>query len=280
MQGKNTGADENIREFRHQLRPPWRLGLGFGGSGFGVAGWAKQVETALAGGPATPVMESTADVPTCAALIVASGGSRRMGFDKLAAPLGGQAVLARTLAALAGCRCVGEVVLVCPRVRWEAVGSTQPDGVDFRRVDGGAERQDSVAAGLAVVTADFVCVHDGARPLVAAEDVERCFRAAVAHGAAALAHRVADTMRRADDEGFATEVVERGNLWAVETPQCAPTWMLREALEDARAHHRRVTDETTALAWVGTRVRLVESLHPNPKITTPADLMLAEALLS
>ena len=203
-----------------------------------------------------------------------------MGFDKLTAMLAGRAVLAHTIKALAACRGIGELVLVCPEERWVSAGSPQPDGVAFRRVDGGAERQDSVAAGLAAVTMDFACVHDGARPLVSADDVARCIEAAVADGAAALARRVADTMRRGDAGGFAEEVVERDNLWAVETPQCARTATLREALAGARADGRRVTDETTALAWSGTRVRLVESRFPNPKITTPADLALAEALLS
>lgn len=203
-----------------------------------------------------------------------------MGFDKLVAPLAGRAVLARTIDALATCQGIGEVVLVCPRERWEAIGSPQPDRVGFRRVDGGAERQDSVAAGLAVVTLDFTCVHDGARPLVASHDIDRCIGAASVDGGAALARRVADTMRRGDADGFAAEVVERANLWAVETPQCARTELLRNALADARASGCQVTDETTALARIGVRVRLVESWHPNPKITTPADLALAEALQS
>ena len=225
-------------------------------------------------------METATTPPTCAAVIVASGGSRRMGFDKLAAPLAGRAVLARTLDALACCDAIGEVVLVCPEDRWEAIGAPRPDGVRFHRVDGGAERQDSVEAGLAVVTMDFACIHDGARPLVAADDIQRCIETAVADGAAALARRVADTIRRGDAGGFAAEVIERDNLWAVETPQCARTHELRAALADARTHGCNVTDETTALARIGIHVRLVESRFPNPKITTPADLALAEALVS
>ena len=275
MQGKNTGADENIREFRHQLRPPWRLGLGFGGSGFGVAGWAKQVETALAGGPATPVMESTADVPTCAALIVASGGSRRMGFDKLAAPLGGQAVLARTLAALAGCRCVGEVVLVCPRVRWEAVGSTQPDGVDFRRVDGGAERQDSVAAGLAVVTADFVCVHDGARPLVSARLVGRVLDALEHSPGAAPALAVTDALWRGT-AGLVRGTADRADLFRAQTPQ---GFRFDAILAAYRAHAGEAADDVEIARAAGLDVAIVEGEDDNIKLTWPADFDRAARLL-
>lgn len=203
-----------------------------------------------------------------------------MGFDKLSAKLGNQTVLRRSINAIAASRWVGEVVLVCPRGRWEEIGSPVPEGVDFLRVDGGAERQDSVAAGIAAATLEIACVHDGARPLVATPDVDRCIAAAVADGAAALARRVADTMRRGDADGFAAEVVERENLWAVETPQCAHIGLLRDALDRARAAGKTVTDETTALALAGVRVRLIESAFPNPKITTPADLALAQAMIS
>lgn len=203
-----------------------------------------------------------------------------MGFDKLTADLCGRPLLCHTIAALAASPWIGEVVLVCPRARWEEMGSPQPVGVKFQRVDGGAERQDSVAAGLAVATYGFACVHDGARPLVAVADLARCIEAAVADGAAALAHRVADTMRRGDAEEFAAEVVDRDNLWAMETPQCAGTAVIRDALERARTAGEIVTDEATALTAIGVRVRLVESQFPNPKITTPADLVLAQALIS
>ncbi|MFU8894084.1 MAG: 2-C-methyl-D-erythritol 4-phosphate cytidylyltransferase [Luteolibacter sp.] len=225
-------------------------------------------------------MDAVAPAPICSAVIVASGGSRRMGFDKLSARLGDRSVLARSIDALAASPWIGEIVLVCPAGRWEEIGSPPPAGVTFLRVDGGAERQDSVAAGLAAATLGIACVHDGARPLVATSDIDRCIVAAVADGAAALAHRVADTMRRGDADGFAAEGVDRENLWAVETPQCARIDLMRDALGHVRANGKIVTDETTALAMAGVRVRLIESCFPNPKITTPADLALAHALIS
>jgi 2-C-methyl-D-erythritol 4-phosphate cytidylyltransferase len=217
----------------------------------------------------------------CSAVVVASGGSRRMGFDKLTAPLGGQPLLARTLAALAACPAIAEILLVCPQARWEAIGApTATNGIPIHRIDGGAERQDSVAAGLAAAKYEITLVHDGARPLVDPDDVSRCIAAAIAEGAATLARPVADTLRRADGGGFAAEIVDRNRLWAVETPQCAATATLHRALAEVAATGLCVTDETTALAHIGVRVRLVESRHPNPKITTPADLALAAALLA
>lgn len=204
-----------------------------------------------------------------------------MGFDKLTAALAGRPVLCRSLDALAACPSIAEIILVCPQDRWQAIGSPRPaNGIAFHRVDGGAERQDSVAAGLALSSREFALVHDGARPLVHPVDVARCITAAIADGAAALAHRMVDTLRRTDGEGFATGVIDREHLWGIETPQCAPTATLRDALARAAAAGHHVTDETTALALAGVRVRLVESRFPNPKITTPSDLALAGALLA
>jgi 2-C-methyl-D-erythritol 4-phosphate cytidylyltransferase len=203
-----------------------------------------------------------------------------MGFDKLSAMLGGKSVLERSIEALSASPWIGEMVLVCPEDRWNAMGSPQPKDIPFHRVDGGAERQDSVLAGLNAATLQMACVHDGARPLVAASDIDRCIAAALADGAATLAHRVADTLRRGDSEGFTTDGVDREYLWAMETPQCAEVTKLRDALESARRSGASVTDETSALAMAGVSVKLVESAFPNPKITTPADLKLALAMIS
>ncbi len=223
-------------------------------------------------------MSDADPIPTCTAIVVAAGSSRRMGFDKLAALLAGKPVLQRTLEALAAAESITEVVVVCPRERWESLGLG-----DFpkplKRVDGGAERQDSVAAGLAEVSSEYVAVHDGARPLVAPTEIDRCLACAVEHGAAALARRVAETLKRSDADDFASEAVSRENLWFMETPQVFRTELLRAAYAAVLSVGIRVTDEVSALEAGGGRVKFLESLSPNPKITTPADLVLAEAMI-
>src|SRR5690606_32175928 len=102
---------------------------------------------------------------------------------------------------------------------------------NIRRVDGGKDRQDSVVNGLAALSADarYVAVHDGARPLVDAGDVFRCVTAAAEHGAAALARRVTETLKRSDEDDFSLEPVSRERLWFMETPQVFETGLLREA---------------------------------------------------
>ena len=217
---------------------------------------------------------------TCSAILVAAGSSRRMGFDKLASPLAGMSVLRRTLEAFLAAESITEVVVVCPAARWKLL-----DGTKFikrvTRVDGGAARQDSVAAGLAALPATgFVAVHDGARPLISPAEIDRCVAAAYEHRAATLARRVTETLKRSDAEDFNMEPVLREQLWFMETPQVFEIPLLLEAYAAVAGRGLAVTDEVSALESIGVRVKFVESRQPNFKITTPADLALAEALLS
>ena len=201
-----------------------------------------------------------------------------MGFDKLAAPLDGVPVLRRTLEAFMAAESISEIVVVCPQERWNLLGEnfTKP----VRRVDGGESRQDSVMAGLAALslTSALVAVHDGARPLVAPGDIDRCVAAASENRAAALARRVTETLKRSDPVDYSTEGVSREHLWFMETPQVFEIPLLIDAYAEVAARGLTVTDEVSVLEAVGVRVKFVESTKTNLKITTPSDLALAEAL--
>jgi 2-C-methyl-D-erythritol 4-phosphate cytidylyltransferase len=202
-----------------------------------------------------------------------------MGFDKLASPLARSPVLRRTLAAFLAADSIAEIVVVCPEERWELLGGGFSKPV--KRVDGGADRQDSVMAGLAALSAQtgLVAVHDGARPLVAPADIDRCVAAALEFRAAALARRETDTLKRSDAADFSAGAVSRENLWFMETPQVFDVPLLLEAYEAVAAQGLAVTDEVSAMEAIGVQVKFIESIQPNLKITTPADLALAEALL-
>jgi 2-C-methyl-D-erythritol 4-phosphate cytidylyltransferase len=224
-----------------------------------------------------------ADVPhsrSCAAIIVAAGSSQRMGFDKLASQIAGVPVLRKTLEAFLKADSISEVVIVGPPRHWDLLGGGE-FSKPVRRVDGGLTRQDSVAAGLAALSLDtkWVAVHDGARPLVSPFDIDRCVAAAAEHQAAALGRRVTETLKRADAEDRSAEAVSREHLWFMETPQVFEIQLLRQAYAQVAAQGLKVTDEVSALESIGVRVKLIESQHPNLKITIPADLALAEALL-
>lgn len=225
-------------------------------------------------------MSSPASSSTRAAIIVAAGSSRRMGFDKLSAPLLGVPVLRRTLDAFLAAPSIGSIVVVCPEDRWQPFAD-ETFAKPVSRVDGGTDRQDSVAQGLNALSAEvrWVAVHDGARPLIHADDIARCFQEAETHRAAALARRVTETLKRSDTEDFSSEALSREHLWFMETPQVFEVSLLREAYKKVSTDGLTVTDEVSAIEALGVRVKFVESLHPNLKITTPADLSLAEALL-
>lgn len=205
-----------------------------------------------------------------------------MGFDKLSAELAGIAVLRRSLEAFLAAESISEVVVVGDRLRMVDCGLRIGEELrkPLRRVDGGAERQDSVAAGLAAISSTFVAVHDGARPLIRPDEIDRCVAAAFEHRAAALARRVTETLKRSDAADFTVEAVSREQLWFMETPQVFEVALLQQAYAAVAAKGLAVTDEVSALEAIGVRVKLVESRHPNLKITTPADLELAEAILS
>jgi len=217
---------------------------------------------------------------SCCAILVAAGSSRRMGFDKLAVPLAGKPVLRRTLEAFLASDLIDHIVVVAPQDRFDDLLAGE-HAKPVVRVDGGQDRQDSVRNGLAAVPegCNLVAVHDGARPLVSPMDIARCVEAARANGAAALARPVTETLKRSDAEGFARESVDRELLWFMETPQIFRTSLLREACAFVRERKLVTTDEVSALEAIGLPTQLVASVSPNPKITHPSDLVLAEALL-
>lgn len=217
------------------------------------------------------------------AVIVAAGSSRRMGFDKLAADLAGESVLTRSLLAFQHCPEVGEIRVVTSPEKFEAIAA---DAKRLRidkyagAVEGGAERYLSVNEGLKRVSPgfDLVAVHDGARPLVTPAAIARCAAVAAETGAAVLAHRVVDTLKRGDARGRVCGSVSREDLWAMETPQIFQVELLREAYAKVVASGDVVTDEVSAIEAMGRTVTLVENPEPNLKVTVRSDLPLAEAL--
>lgn len=207
------------------------------------------------------------------AILVAAGSSQRMGFDKLAAPLNGKPVLARTLDAFLSCEAVTEILIVCPPARFALLEEsifTKP----VRRIDGGAARHLSVANGLAAVCpdAELIAIHDAARPLISQADILATIAAAQEHKAASLARRVTETLKRSDETDFTTASVPRENLWFMETPQIFQSDLIRAAYAHILEGDIEVTDESSAIEAYGGKVKLVPSTSPNPKITTPADL--------
>lgn len=153
----------------------------------------------------------------------------------------------------------------------------------WRVVKGGATRQQSVYRALSAVSdrCDAVFVHDGARPLVALEDVRAGMREVRVGRAALLATRVVDTVKMVDPESLhVTETLDRGRLWAAQTPQFARTAELFAAHEAARRDGIEATDDAALLERAGVAVVIVPSTSENFKVTVPADVARASALLA
>jgi 2-C-methyl-D-erythritol 4-phosphate cytidylyltransferase len=149
-------------------------------------------------------------------------------------------------------------------------------------IPGGERRSDSVRAGLKRLdrAATFVAVHDAARPLVTPEQIERVHELARAHGGAALAEPITNTLKRADEDGVVTGGVPRENLYGMQTPQIFARDLLDKAYAAIAADNRSVTDEVSAVEHLGAKVVLLPNEEWNVKITFPRDLLLAQAVLA
>lgn len=223
--------------------------------------------------------------PRCAALVAAAGNSSRMGgVNKLLEPLDGVPVLVRTLTALQQAAQVDEIVIAAREedlVEISRLCHTYGISKCTKVVRGGESRAHSVllAALEASGDAELLAVQDGARPLVTPELIDQVITAAARCGAAAPAVPVKDTVKAVREDGAVERTLERSALRAVQTPQVFEADLLKAALQAALEGGIPVTDDCSAVERLGKVVFLVEGDEENLKITTPVDLILAEAIL-
>lgn len=223
--------------------------------------------------------------PGCAALVVAAGSSQRMGgVNKLFQPLDGVPVLVRTLTALERARRVDEIIVAAREEDLLEISRLCREyGISkcVRVVRGGETRVHSAlqAALAASPDMEFLAVQDGARPLATPELIDQVIAAAVRCGAAAPAVAVKDTVKAVREDGGVTETLDRRRLRAVQTPQVFDAGLLKAALQSALERGSPVTDDASAVEEMGKVVFLVEGDEENLKITTPMDLILAEAIV-
>ncbi|WEK53834.1 MAG: 2-C-methyl-D-erythritol 4-phosphate cytidylyltransferase [Candidatus Cohnella colombiensis] len=219
------------------------------------------------------------------AVVVAAGRGTRMGAadNKPYLLLAGRPVLAHSLEAFERCPTVASVVLVVApgeEVRAAEVVNHYAFQKVVAIVPGGAERQDSVYAGLVALETEGVLVHDAARPLITSKQITACCEAVEKHGAAALAVPVKDTIKVSDGNGLMVATPDRSTLWSVQTPQASSRAVLIQAHQLARELGVAATDDTMLLERAGHQVAIVEGSYSNIKITTPEDLPIAELLLA
>ena len=218
----------------------------------------------------------------CGAVIVAAGSASRMGgIDKVMAELDGESMLVKSVRSFQECDAIQEIVVV-----------TRPDLIvpirdlcsGFHKVTaviaGGKDRPESVSRGLGALSkkVKLAAVHDGARPLISWQVIDRTVRAANTYGAAAPAIRVKDTIKVVQG-GIVKETPERKHLYAVQTPQVFDLDLLRGALKKAAEDKAEITDDCSAVERLGMSVKIVEGDERNLKITTPIDLTIAKMLM-
>lgn len=230
----------------------------------------------------TKLLRKMLPLKPCGAVIVAAGTASRMGgIDKILAPLGGKPVIAHTVEAFQKSDVIWEIVVV---TREELVGPIKEICKDFPKVKaviaGGDTRQDSVALGLEALSKDLdlAAIHDGARPLISLEVIDRAVRAANSYGAAAPAVPVKDTVKMVEG-GLAVSTPDRSKLRAVQTPQVFGKELIRAALYKVQKEKTSVTDDCAAVERLGVKVKMVEGDERNIKITTPMDLIVAQMLM-
>ena len=225
---------------------------------------------------------STPDI-SCTAVVAAAGRSTRMGEDKLLLPLGGIPLILHTLWALEGCAYITEIILVTREELVVTMGQLCKEaglGKVRKVVVGGESRTQSVLAGIreASPSSELIAIHDGARPLVTEEILTAVMEKAAERGAAAPAVPVKDTIKQARD-GVVELTPDRTALFAVQTPQVFEHGLILGALEKAQADGAELTDDCSAVERLGMPVCLTAGSYENLKVTTPEDLVVAEAIL-
>ena len=220
-------------------------------------------------------------------VIVAAGKSTRMQSDvpKPFLSVGGKPILVHTLRRFEQVDVVQRIVIVvAPEYETlcrELLEAHSPRSKQVSIVHGGAERQDSVRNGLASLDAgcEIVAIHDAARPFITVDAIRQSIVLAAEAGGAIVAVAARDTIKRADAQNTICETVPRDDLWLAQTPQTFRVSVIRAAHDWAKRRRVIGTDDAALVEQMGKSVRIVPGDALNFKITTPDDLVIAEALL-
>lgn len=217
----------------------------------------------------------------CGAVIVAAGSASRMkGLDKIMEPVKGKPLIAMTVEAFESCDAISEIVIVTrPDLIQPVSRACQGCKKVTAVVAGGKDRAESVNNGLNALSkkVKLAAIHDGARPLVTWQVIDRVVRAANTYGAAAPAVPVKDTVKVVVG-GVVKNTPDRSTLQAVQTPQVFDFDLLRSALKKVRMEGTPITDDCSAVEQLGMSVKIVEGDERNLKVTTPTDLAIVRML--
>ena len=222
------------------------------------------------------------------AIVPAAGSGNRMGreLSKQYLALGGMPLLVHTLNVFERCPLVDALLVVVPPPDVEAVRTEMLPRWSLKKlagvIPGGKERQDSVRAGIEALEreTELVVIHDAVRPFITVELIENCIRAAAEEGAATVGVPVKDTVKEVGADGRVMRTCDRNLLWLTQTPQAFRRDIIENAHRAAVRDGYRGTDDTSLVERLGIAVRMIRGDYGNIKITTPEDLVIAEALLA
>lgn len=220
------------------------------------------------------------------AVIVAAGNSTRMGLDisKQFIDLCGKTVIERTIDAFEKAEAIDEIVIVC-RLQDMAKIKEITEKSNFIKVksiaEGGATRGESVSSGVraADIRCEYLAIHDGARPLVTPDDINRVVEKAFLHNATTLGVPVVDTVKVVDDKNVIISTPDRSTMYAVQTPQVFERGLYLCALELAEKEGLSLTDDCQLIERTGGKVMIVQGSYENIKITTKTDILTATAII-
>lgn len=215
------------------------------------------------------------------AIILGAGNGTRMKSEKskLLLEIGSKTVIERSVDAFLSVSDIDEIIVVARAQDIDIYSELLTDErISF--VIGGATRQQSVKNAVETVDdAHLIIIHDGARPLIKCEDIEKTIRAAEEFSAAAVGVYVKDTIKIVDKQGFVESTPDRSTLFAVQTPQIFDFDLYKSAMQKADEQGLDFTDDCQLVELCGGKVKMVEGSYSNIKITTPDDIALAENLL-
>lgn len=223
----------------------------------------------------------------CTAIVLAAGQGKRMGTktQKQYLEIGGKPILYYSLRVFEDCELIDEIVLVVGAGQIDYCQREIVSKFGFGKVktiiEGGAERYHSVANGLCEAEEGYVFIHDGARPFVNEEILQRVYNEVILHKACVVGMPVKDTIKISDANGFADSTPDRNFLWQIQTPQVFETTLIKEAYKKLMESDTiNVTDDAMVVEqMLGQKVKLVTGAYENIKITTPEDLKIAEIFL-
>lgn len=222
---------------------------------------------------------------TASAIIVCAGNSTRMGgVNKILLPLGDRLVIGQTMLAFENSPSISEIIIVARECDFAAISEEAKSAniTKFKEcVAGGSTRQESVINGIKKISAEteLIAVHDGARPLVLPEHIEKAVKDASVFGGATLGVPVKDTIKTVDG-GLIVDTPPRSSLYITQTPQIFKKKIYFEGVDFALEHELDFTDDCQLAEAIGCKVCMTVGDYTNIKITTPEDIQIAQTLLS